>query len=273
MRWLALAMGLLALCWAGEGWAGAWSQPRGGYYAKLSGIHYSTAEVFNDMGRRAPMGMDDNQFRARQVLAYFEYGLRTRLTLTGQVGAGRLVSEDRFVERITWGLGDVHLGAKYQLTEGRLVLAPQVEVAFPSGYDREYDPALGTGYSELGTRLLAGLSLYPLPLYAGAEAGYKLRGGPFSNQGSYFVELGATPRPWLFAKGFVARVYTLSADNAGSGLVGVAQVSEGDWAEVGGNAAVRVVGPLWIDLLWKVVFRGENIGAGSSWGLGLALIR
>ena len=270
MRWL--ATGLLALCWAGEVGAGAWSQPRGGYYAKLSGIHYSTSEVFNDMGRRAAMGMDDNQFRARQVLAYGEYGLRERLTLTGQVGAGRLVSEDRFVERITWGLGDVHLGAKYQLTEGPLVLSPQVEVAFPSGYDPEYDPALGTGHSELGTRLLAGLSLYPLPLYAGAEAGYKLRGGPFSNQVSYFVELGATPHPRLFAKGFVASVYTLAEDSEG-GLVGVVQVSEGDFAEVGGNAAVQVVGPLWIDLLWKMVFTGENIGAGSSWGLGLALIR
>ena len=88
MRWL--ATGLLALCWVGEVWGGAWSQPRGGYYAKLSGIHYSTAEVFNDMGKRAAMGMDDNQFRARQVLAYGEYGLRERLTLTGQVGAGRL---------------------------------------------------------------------------------------------------------------------------------------------------------------------------------------
>lgn len=269
MRWL--ATGLLALGWAGEVGAGAWSQPRGGYYAKLSGIHYSTTEVFNDMGQRAAMGMDDNQFRARQVLLYGEYGLRERLTLTGQVGAGRLVSESSLVERITWGLGDVHLGAKYQLTGGRLVLSPQVEVAFPSGYE-EYDPPLGTGHSELGTRLLAGLSLYPLPFYAGAELGYKLRGGPFSNQVSYFVELGATPRPWLFAKGFVASVNTLAADSEG-GLVGVVQVSEGDFAEVGCNAAVRVVGPLWIDLLWKVVFKGEDIGAGSSWGLGLAVIR
>ena len=270
MRWL--AMGLLALCWAGEVWAGAWSQPRGGYYAKLSGIHYSTDEVFNDMGQRAAMGMDDNQFRARQVLAYGEFGLLDRLTLTGQVGAGRLVSEDSLVERITWGLGDVHLGAKYQLTEGRLVLSPQVDVAFPSGYNRDYDPALGTGYSEQGARLLAGLSLYPLPLYAGGEVGYKLRGGPFSNQVSYFVELGATPHPRLFAKGFVASVYTLAADSEG-GVVGVVQVSEGDFTEVGGNVAVQMAGPLWIDLLWKSVFRGENIGAGSSLGLGLALIR
>ena len=119
---------------------------------------------------------------------------------------------------------------------------------------------------------MAGLSLYPLPLYAGGEVGYKLRGGPFSNQVSYFVELGATPRPWLFAKGFVASVYTLAADSEG-GVVGVVQVSEGDFTEVGGNVAVRVAGPLWIDLLWKSVFQGENIGAGSSLGLGLALIR
>ena len=117
------------------------------------------------------------------------------------------------------------------------------------------------------------MSLYPLPFYAGGEVGYKLRGGPFSNQVSYFVELGATPLPWLFAKGFVASVYTLSAADSEGGLVGVVQVSEGDFAEVGANAAVQVAGPLWIDLLWKVVFKGENIGAGSSWGLGLALIR
>ena len=101
------------------------------------------------------MGMDDNQFRARQLLVYGEYGLLDRLTLTGQVGAGRLVSEDSLVERITWGLGDVHLGAKYQLTGGRLVLSPQVDVAFPSGYDREYDPApwhwlFRTGSTALG---------------------------------------------------------------------------------------------------------------------------
>ncbi len=270
MRWLAI--GLLALCWSGEVWAGAWSQPRGGYYAKISGIDYSATEVFNDMGNRAPMGMDDNQFRARQVLAYGEYGLFERLTLTGQVGAGRLVSEDTFVERITWGLGDVHLGAKYQLTAGRLVLSSQVDVALPSGYDREHDPALGTGYSAQGARLLAGLSLYPLPLYAGGEVGYKRRGGPFSNQASYFVELGATPRRWLFAKGFVASVSTLAADSEG-GVVGVVQVSEGDFTEVGGNVAVRLAGPLWIDLLWKSVFKGADIGAGASLGLGLALIR
>ena len=280
MRWL--ATGLLALCWAGESWAGAWSQPRGGYYAKLSGLHYSTTKEFDPKGKLADIGMDDNQFRARQVLAYGEYGLLERLTLTGQVGAGRLVSEDSFVERITWGLGDVHLGAKYQLTGGRLVLSDQVEVAFPSGYDRDYEPPLGTGYSELGIRRLAGLSLYPLPLYVGAEVGYKLRGGPWSNQVSYFIELGATPRPWLFAKGFVASVDTRSKKKPEEevgvvpeevGGVGVAQVSEGDFTEVGFNAAVQVAGPLWIDLLWKSVFKGENIGAGSSLGLGLALIR
>ena len=279
-------------------WAGAWSQPRGGYYAKLSGIHYLSTEVFNDKGCRIPRGNedidnndkdcpvlsdndynDDNQFRARQVLLYGEYGLIERLTLTGQVGAARLVSEDTFVESITWGLGDVHLGAKYQLTGGQitggpLVLSSQVNVAFPSGYDRGYKPALGTGYSELGARLLAGLSLYPLPLYAGGEVGYKLRGGPWSNQVSYFVELGATPRPWLFAKGFVAGVDTRSKKKPEEiGLVGVEHVSEGDSTEVGFNASVQVAGPLWIDLLWKSVFKGKDIGAGSSLGLGLALIR
>ena len=255
MRWL--ATGLLALCWAGEVWGGAWSQPRGGYYAKLSGIHYSTAEVFKRHGQNALLwAWTTNQFRARQVLAYGEYGLRERLTLTGQVGAGRLVSEDRFVERITWGLGDVHLGAKYQLTGGRLVLSPQGRCRVPQRVrprvrSGSWDWLCRTGGAAIG----GSVALSAAVLRGCRGGGYKRRGGPFSNQVSYFVELGATPLPWLFAKGFVASVYTLSAADSEGGLVGVVQVSEGDFAEVGANAAVRVAGPLWIDLLWKVVFK------------------
>jgi hypothetical protein len=273
MRALVHLLVLLAWGWTSEVSAGAWSQPKGHYYTKISGISYSSEEVFDDMGERAPMGVDDNQFYSRQTFVYGEYGLRDRLTITGQVGGGRLVAEDSFIERVTWGLGDVHLGLKYQATGGGLVVAPLLRVKIPTGYDPDFDPALGTGDPDLEGRLLAGMSLYPLPLYAGAEAGYKLRGGPFSNQVSYFLELGATPHPRLFAKAFVEGVNTLSDGAENTGIVGVAQVSEGDFAKVGFNASAQVTGPLWVDLLWEGVLTGENIGAGSSWGFGLALIR
>ena len=67
-------------------------------------------------------------------------------------------------------------------------------------------------------------------------------------------------------------VNTLSDALANAGLVGVVQISEGDFANVGFNAAARLAGPLWLDFLWAGMVSGKNIGAGSSWGLGLALI-
>ena len=42
--------------------AGAWSQPAGHYYTKLSGIFYSADEVYNEMGVRQAQGMDDDSF-------------------------------------------------------------------------------------------------------------------------------------------------------------------------------------------------------------------
>ena len=263
---------VLAAGWVCEVSAGAWAQAPGHYYTKVSGIFYSSEEVFNDMGKRAPMGMDQEQFYARQTFVYGEYGLRERLTLTGQFSAGRLVAEDRFIERVTKGLGDVQLGVKYQLKGGGLVVSPLVELKLPTGYDSAYTPALGTGDPDLEVRILSGLSLYPLPFYTGAEVGYKLRGGPFSNQVSYVIEVGATPHPRLFAKIFYNGVNTLSDALANAGLVGVVQISEGDFANVGFNAAARLAGPLWLDFLWAGVVSGKNIGAGSSWGLGLVLI-
>ena len=264
---------LMIIGGADEANAGAWGKARGQYYGKVSGIFYDASDIYNDMGKRTPMGLDRDRFYSRQTFIYGEYGLGHRLTFTGQVGAGQLVSEDQLVERITWGLGDVQMGLKYQLGDGSLVFSPAIALKIPTGYDASYVPALGTGDPDMAIRLLSGLSLYPLPLYAGAEAGYTVRGGPFSNQWSYLFEVGATPHARLFTKLFVAGVNTQSAAVVDIGLVGMVQVSEGDFAKVGFNAAVQVSGPLWVDVLWEGIFRGENIGAGSSWGLGVALIR
>ncbi|MDA0336742.1 MAG: hypothetical protein O2782_16385 [bacterium] len=55
------------------------------------------------------------------------------------------------------------------------------------------------------------------------------------------------------------------------GLVGAGQqVSEGDAVQVGLNAAVRLHGGVWLDLLMEWAADGENVGAGSSWGIGIS---
>ena len=261
---------LLGLC--AEAGAGAWSQARGSYYAKLSGIFYRSDEVFNDMGDRAAMGMDDESFAGDQSFLYLEYGLLEQLTLIGQTSAGKLMAENRLLRKKTRGVGDVDIGVKYQLVNRPLVLSPQIKVKIPTGYHAEYDPALGTGKADLEFRLLAARSLYPWPLYLGAEAGYRFRGGAFSNQVPYFLEVGATPHERFFVKGYVEGAETLSDEPETLGLVGLAQVSEGDYVKTGLNAACKLTGSLWVDLLWERVVTGENVGAGGSWGVGLAYV-
>lgn len=255
-----------------EAWAGAWSQARGSYYAKLSGIFYRSDEVFNDMGDRAAMGMDDENFAGDQSFLYLEYGLLEHLTLVGQASTGWLTAENRYLRQKTRGVGDVDLGVKYQLVDRPLVLAPQVKVKVPTGYHAEYDPALGTGEADLEFRLLAARSLYPWPFYLGVEVGYRVRGGLFSNQVPYFFEVGATPHERVFVKGYVEGAETLTNGPKTLGLVGLAQVSEGNFVKAGLNAAFKITGPLWADLLWERVMTGENVGAGGSWGLGLAYV-
>ena len=264
---------LLALLMAGPAWAGAWSQPQGHYYAKLSGIFYATDEVFNGMGKREALGMDHDRFDAGQGFLYLEYGLRQRLTLICQASSGALRSRNDLIESRTAGIGDVDLGLKYQLMDRPVVVSPYLTLKLPTGYHKNYDPPLGTGEVDAEFRLLLARSLYPWPLYLGAEAGYRVRGGVFSDQVPFFLELGVTPHPRLFAKVYLEDRETLSGGKKNSGEVGVLQVSEGDYAKAGADLAFQVRGPVWVDLLGETLFAGDNIGAGRSWGLGISYRR
>lgn len=221
------------------------------------------------------MGMDANSFDGRQAFFYVEYGLLERLTLVSQVNFGVLTDEDRFARSETTGLGDWEIGAKYQAIDGPVVVAPQVLVKLPTGYHTDYVPPLGTGEVDLEARLLVSRSLYPRPVYVGIDGGYRVRGGPFSNQLSWGVELGATPHARVFAKLFAGGTNSLtSGDGADLGVVGGStQVSEGDFTKAGINGAVEIAGGLWVDVLVERVVDGENIGAGTSWGLGLSVSR
>ena len=178
---------------------------------------------------------------------------------------------NRLVRERTRGIGDVDIGVKYQLTNGPVVLAPYLTVKVPTGYHDDYVPPMGTGDADLEFRLLAARSLYPLPLYVGVESGYRIRGGPYSNQIPYFVEVGWTPHKRVFLKGFAEGKDTRVGSVEDLGLVGgSATVSEGDFTKIGFNGAYNLAGPVWIDLLLESAIRGENIGAGASWGLGLS---
>ncbi|MFT5090889.1 MAG: hypothetical protein ACI8PG_005270, partial [Planctomycetota bacterium] len=60
-------------------------------------------------------------------------------------------------------------------------------------------------------------------------------------------------------------------DSGASGIVGLAQVSEGDFLKLGAQLAIGITEPLWLDVLYERIVDGENVGAGTTWGIGLSL--
>ena len=266
---------LLAIALPQQAQAGAWAQAQGKYYIKLSGISYSAKDHFNAEGDKEPLSPMDDRFNADQVFLYAEYGALNRLTITAQGNWGELVSKNTQGRNSTRGTGDWDIGLKYQSVDAPVVLSPYIGLKLPIVYDDSDNPSLGTGDIDIEAKLLAAKSLHPAPVYIGAELGYRLRGGPFSNQIPYSFEVGVTPHKKLFIKTYLLGTNTLIGDSGfGPAMNSMStQVSEGDFTKWGLSGAVQLHGPLWLDLLYETIFAGKNIGAGSSFGLGLSISR
>ncbi len=263
---------ICGLFWAGSAEGAAWSQKEGHYYAKVSGIFYSADELFDGGGNRHSNPLNET-FNSAQAFVYVEYGLRDRLTVIGATSGGRLKSKIGQTSLSTSALSDLDIGAKFQLTDGPVVIAPYVKFKVPTGYNEAAVPAVGTGDVDFEARLLASGSFYPVPVYVGTELGMRVRSGRFSNQVPYVLEIGATPSPKLFLKVVLDGVNTLIGSGGNLGAMGSMsmQVSEGDFTKVGFNAAFNVTGKVWIDATYDTIFRGKNVGAGRAFGIGLSI--
>ena len=139
-------------------WAGAWAQPKGQYYTKLSSIFYRSDEVFDAAGDRQPITIYGSNFRANQGFLYAEYGLLERLTLITQLSGASLESENNIRHNVlrltTSGLGDVVLGAKYQLVGTPIVLSPfaGVKISVLARCFKQHQCAIGVD-GEIGHRV------------------------------------------------------------------------------------------------------------------------
>lgn len=178
-------LGLLALLLPGRASAQAWTQGRGHAYVKLSHSRTTAAEQYGFDGFRKPFADDvaGDAFFDRSVYFYGEYGLTGGLTLVGLVPYKHLTTRDAAFEYTTGGLGSVGLGLRLSLrpllgwSQGRHAAALNMLLTLPTGYTRNYAPAIGTGQADAQGLLAYGVSFYPLPLYAQAGAGFRHRSG------------------------------------------------------------------------------------------------
>ena len=257
-----------------QAFAGAWTQQKGGYYAKLSGGYLNSTKDMDASGNKVDK---DGEGRLRDVnwTAYLEYGISDDLTLVATAPYKNMKDTRTFqsgtaLER-RWGFGDVEVRMRRLLWNGNLVASVAAGGKIPTWYEEDESTRvpLSTKKIDGDARLLLGKSLYPLPGYVTGEAGYRLRGGTFSNEWFYTLEAGMT-YDRILIKGFVSGIRTFGNCDPGDdvGLIGdqnILKISPGIIYRVSPTVEVS------LDLIH--IASGCNTTAGNTFFVGVALKR
>lgn len=204
MRILFAAAFALSLGVCQTAFAGAWTQEEGAYYLKLQTGYLKSTEDLDADGERTQRGLLGGSFKDVNFSVYGEYGLRDGTTLVASLPFKRLEDEHNFETGVARekrsGFSDLEVRLRQRIREEPFVLSVAVGGKFPLWW--EYDPEtrvpLSSRKTDFDGRFLVGRSLYPvLPGYVTGEAGFRVRGGDFSDEGFYALEGGVFLGPLL----------------------------------------------------------------------------
>ncbi len=263
---------VLPLLLVSQTFAGAWTQKKGEYYAKLAGGYLNATQDIDAAGEKvAKAGL--GELRDLSASLYLEVGLADELTLVASAPYKRMKDIRTFQTGIAtderWGFGDVELRLRRRLLSRDFVVSVAAGAKIPTWYESDVNTRvpLSTTKMDGDVRVLLGKSLYPLPGYTTGEVGYRMRGGTFSNEWFYTLEGGVTVDRFLF-KGFISAIQTFGNCEAVEevGLIGdqnVFKISPGIIYKV--NARLE----LSLDLVH--ILSGCNTTAGSTFFVGVAL--
>ncbi len=227
--------------------AGAWTQPKGKFYSRISYDYYEADKYFHDGGASRSYSPGDGKKRDIEYeedlySLYLEYGVTDKLSLIASLnykeaewcykaGGTPFVAVDKVAR--TSGLGDQELGLRYRIfnTE-KGVFSIQAMYKTPEGYDEDdtgpLDIQRGDSQEDYELRLMYGQSLYPaIPGYFNVELGYRWRTQEPADEFKYLLELGID-----FTSRFYGRVKLDGSANLGNGENDLATLSDMD---VGGN--------------------------------------
>ena len=185
----------------GRSYAGAWCEPQGAFYGKLSINRYTTDKTFTSNSSQDHLA-NGGKFYDTNMTFYGEYGLHDRLTLSCSLPYKWLrssswndytendVDKRRYVATHYTGPGDVEAGLKLGLIKEPFVGSVQFLYKNAGLYTNREKILPGNNQSDYEIRLLAGKSLWPFPGYCGLEAGYRFRTKAPSDEFKYLIEFG-----------------------------------------------------------------------------------
>lgn len=274
----------LVSAWPSQAWSGAWARDRGEAYVKASVARLEAREIFDASGAVRPLldpaTYDRPRYRELGAALYVEYGLLRAVTVVGSLplkeatqeaegrfGAGGIYGE-------SFGFGDFHLGLRVPIHRGRWAASAEPDLKIPLRRDapnRPSDPALGTGFTDLGAALAVGAGIPRVRGYAQGSVGYRIRGGRAAEETYWDLEVGVAP-----ARPFRARLRYDAVDSRGAGALGAGAPSpsagEQDFHRLAPTLAVALSGNREVAVTWRRILGGRSTIRSSEWEVGFSFL-
>lgn len=177
-------IGLMLLLFASsESLSQAWPRDEGKVYTKLSYGSSTASEQYSFDGQTKEYAdnVSDNAFFDRSLYFYGELGLTPDITLMAGIPFKRVIVRDAAFRYRTFALGNVQIGARYNLKSllgiesGSEAVAANFSLSLPTGYSRNLTPSVGAGQIDAELNASYGHSFYPFPGYAQAALGFRYR--------------------------------------------------------------------------------------------------
>lgn len=174
--------------------AGAWTTPAGNVWAKVSWFQQSTSEWYTDAAQ--PILLADNtlgeipagsrqpyrfngSYESTAVFLEGFYGITDAVDISLQIPWFDQAFDDdtRIDSPSESGFSDLRVFGRWRLLARPLLLTAKAGVKIPTGEFRNEDGLIpvGEGQWDYDVVLQAGRSFWPIPVYANADVGYRIR--------------------------------------------------------------------------------------------------
>lgn len=266
---------LLLTFFASPALAGAWLQPEGKAYLRLSSGILNTETRFDSEGEEVPFDASGGGFRnvSYEDLAvnfYAEVGIHPDWTLIGVGSWKNLQAEQPSAIFTTYGFGDLGLGVKRSLYRSTWTVASASGmISVPTGYDPAEYPAIGSDVSEGSVSLELGRAGHAW--WSNVESFLKIRGGDFRSQVGGSLGGGfSVSSSWAFRGEFRGAVPVGSTDNTGSGALFDPTAVDPSNLDVAGTVSFNLPQGVAIEAGLRSTVWGENTLKGTRFSVALA---